>query len=287
MKPIEQETPIQAEQFDSQQLKSVVEASWSKISFVNSELIVRPDVRALFTFCPLYAPGSLSESELLTNPTSIEESRVGVKWYALQRILKEINNYLKSAGGGLELVAIFANRGVLLSHESTAQDAKALEAHDSLYQNAVAEFCQTNGINSDYHNYDDLNVDFPRFVDPQAEIPIETPKEILERIKSETAPGDMIDAWVIWQLNQYLQEQGVPTQVENTPENFKVIRKLLGMGLHSSFWLVAGYLAFDYRIPELVGENGVYLVTERLKPLFGIASLTKGLENIPRADIST
>ena len=57
------------------------------------------------------------------------------------------------------------------------------------------------------------------------------------------------------------------------------------MSSEGVFWLTTGYLAFDYRIPEIVGENGVYLATERFEPLFGISTFTSGLKEMPRVSL--
>ena len=54
------------------------------------------------------------------------------------------------------------------------------------------------------------------------------------------------------------------------------------MTANNVFWLIAGYLAFDNKIAEIVGDNGIYITSERLEPLFGIAKFTESLSNLTR-----
>ena len=86
-------------------------------------------------------------------------------------------------------------------------------------------------------------------------------------------------------LNSYLK---LPHTIVDNKKNRKIIERILnmeGLGFNGAFWLIAGYLAFDYKISPLVGENGILLAAERFEPLFGIAKMTPSLSELTRINI--
>ena len=44
-------------------------------------------------------------------------------------------------------------------------------------------------------------------------------------------------------------------------------------------------MSFDHKIADIVGHNGIYVVAERLEPLFGIARFTESLRQMTRIQI--
>lgn len=226
------------------------------------------DIKALFTLCPLYEIGQLQDAGLVKFPGAIESSRVAGKWKGIQNVLERLSQYAITKGGSLDLSVVFANKGVLLNVQPRAEDEETLKYHELLYKNEVAIFCQKCGIDFTFLNYDDCNIVFPRFVDPNSPIP--------------ATGNSMIDS-----LNQYMESLGLPNAI--TSKNKKTRRLLKDIsesfGEKAAFWLVAGYLAFDHKIPEMIGENGIYISTERFDPLFRIAGLTKALEVLTRIEV--
>ncbi len=224
-------------------------------------------------YCPLYAPGSLSESRLIKQPLGITDSRVANKVSTYLTTIKSLNESLKLEDKNLYLKAILSNKGVLFAHDDTSEVAHDLEYHKQILQETTQLFCLQEGIEYDFSDYQSLEVNFPVFVDPSASLPVETP----DRANPKSA---MIDC-----LNSYLD---LPVPIENTKRNRNVIRGILGMdgiSFESAFWLIAGYLAFDYKLADLLGENGVYLVAERFDPLFAISKLTQALDKKTRIQI--
>lgn len=57
------------------------------------------------------------------------------------------------------------------------------------------------------------------------------------------------------------------------------------VGVETTFWMVAGYLAFDYQIPEILGQGGLYISAERFGPIFKIARLTPALNEMARIEV--
>ena len=210
---------------------------------------------------------------------TIEQSRVANKWNALLKVTNMMQDFL-APFGGIELTAVFANKGVLSGREVTGRDEKALLRHRELYKQTVQRFMVEKGIEGQFFSYDELGVSFPTFVNPLDDMPI--PKEPLEIRKGDQAKR------MIWCLNEYLIQNGVSTQIVGNRSNRKVIEKLLemkGMRFNGVFWLVAGYLVFDHMIPKLIGDDGIYLSTERFEPLFCIARFTPSLKELTIVEI--
>lgn len=255
------------------------------ISIANKENLQGNNIQVLFTFCPLYQQGALQNSELLASPSGITESRVAGKWDALQKVVSTMQTAIGNTGV-LEVTVVFANRGVLLNHMPTEADEEALTYHEELYRQAVTQFFSGKGVAAKFLTYNstETRVHFPKFVNPNDDIPN------LSRFE-DTARRNILDAddpnTMIELLNHYMKgfglESAIPVVNKKVRQTLKDLIKAFGS--KTAFWLVAGYLAFDGKISELVGENGVYMATERFAPLFKIARLTPSLYNMTRVEI--
>lgn len=260
-----------SEQFSPTGLERAIKNVWQESTMVNFSKLQNSTLKVLLTFCPLYQQGSLEQSRIMLPPASISQSRVGRKWDALQVVIGAMHSYLSSVGGKMEVSAVFANKGVLLGHAPTKKDEEALIHHSVLYKEAVDSYFNQKGIDYSYLTYEDLDANFPTFVNPSAAIPSSGPN-------------------LIAQINEYLQDQGISTtQVTSNKSGRRLIEKLHNLGGRMSaeavFWLIMGYLAFDHMIPQIVGKNGLYLATERFEPLFGISNFTPALKEMPRINI--
>jgi|SRR3989344_157620 len=267
------------EDFDSKSLGLVIQKSWPESIMVNSHALEGPNVKALLTFCPLYKPGALKDSTLMTPPTLIEGSRVANKWLALQAVLTTMQGYLKSVGGGLDVQAVFADKAVLLAHDPTDLDHLALRHHSNIYREVMNQYCNEQDIHYTYATYTDLHVPGPVFVNPKAPI---------HRLASDEDTMSL-ESRLIADLNTFLRKEEIPSQVIDNRKIRKLMQKLhsLGGGTSSEevYWLVTGYLAFDHIISNLVSPNGLYIATERFEPLFGISNMTPSLHAMPRIHI--
>ncbi len=262
---------------DSEKIWSGVEKSWPETVVVNKkEILPGSVIDACFVLCPLYAPGSLEESKLISPPAKIDDSRVSNKIKAYLDVSTALNRLVKGSLSSLSLNVVFANKGVLFGGEPTKNDHDLLFYHENLYKDLFIMFGSEKGIAVSFSNYDDWNVNFPRFVNPKSDI-----------LELGLVPDDLKkeESKMIWQLNKYLN---LPEPVEDSKKNRHVIERVLGMqglGHRGALWLIAGYLAFDPNISKITKENGIYLVSERLEPLFGIAKLTKSLKDLTRIQI--
>jgi hypothetical protein len=256
---------------------------WAKIRSISPEALIphekelaSPKINVCMVFCPLYAHGELSDSKIIFPPDEILDSRVAGKFEAYMPVINSMQKYLKDFGGGIDLTAVFANKGVILSDEPQDKHKEALDYHAELYKNAMNELSKTLEIPVNFYDYESLGVNFPQFYNPQKAV---MPENIY--IEPEMRPeSQMINA-----LNQYF---GDHSPIEDNKTNRKVVKSILqfkGTSFEAAFWLIAGYLAFDPKIPDLIGENGVYLVSERADSLFWISKLTSTLDKLTRVQV--
>ncbi|HET9946455.1 MAG TPA: hypothetical protein VFQ63_00115 [Patescibacteria group bacterium] len=269
------------------------DALWSAIKKVHPQSeVVHPEklgqgpvVNALFTFCPLYAQGSLQESGLIYEPAPIEDSRVAGKWEAVKNVVVALSDELKHQGKSLSLTVVLADKGVLLNHEPTAEDQAALTYHAGLYKEALEEVCEENGIDLQFLRFQDEGVDvhFPSFVNPSAPIPNVARPEGFDR----RGVADVEDpATMLALIKDYMESLGVDSLPVINKKMRATIKDLISaFGPQTTFWMVAGYLAFDYKIPELLGEGGLYISAERFPPIFRIARLTPDLNDMARVEV--
>ncbi len=110
------ETQTQFEQFSSHPFWNSVEKTWPDIKVINKTPSIGDNLNTLVTFCPLYQPVAVNESALLSNPTTIVQSRVAGKWNGLKAVLSSMQTSLTALGKNLNLTAVLANKGVLLEH---------------------------------------------------------------------------------------------------------------------------------------------------------------------------
>lgn len=249
----------------------------SGLNVINEPQIFNPNMKALVVFCPLYAHGSLETSELLGEGASIESSRVGGKWQVIKHLLNTMASGLHDLGGNMELIAILANKGVLLKHQPTQKDEKALDYHNLAYQKAVEDLTKQIGITCQYTNYDELGVNYPRFINPQASIP---------GIADDILDTDIIDVHQLVQALNIILFNSIKQPIADNKDTRRALSYLVNsFGLKSAFWLASSYPPFDQMIPQIIGQNGVYLSAERFGGLFKITNLTPGVKKMTRLEL--
>lgn len=266
---------------------TTVDPLWAKLQLavpgttIQNQRSIEDPVKVLFTLCPLYAQGSLEQSALLTNPTSIAGSRVAGKWDALKLITYAIKDELEVRGQELDVTIVFANRGVLLGHDPKPADSESLLLQEEIYRIEMGRFFDKFGIPHVYETYDTLEVSLPTFVNTQTPIP---PLSYEGPIPTQIAGS--IEGMLIATINDRNEQNEIPTHLVNNKRNRHKITSLMSaFGPPTSYQLVSGYLAFDYMIPRLIGPDGIYLSTERFAPLFRIASLTPDVKEMTRVEI--
>ncbi|OGM14789.1 hypothetical protein A3A76_04660 [Candidatus Woesebacteria bacterium RIFCSPLOWO2_01_FULL_39_23] len=261
--------------FDSEKLWSTVRSSWPETIVVNQKNISGKNVNICIVLCPLYTPGSLDAAGLIKPPLKIENSRVANKFQAYIRTLDAFSGYINQYGGQSNIFTIFANKGVLFPGVPTEEESKALDYHSGLYHEALNKFTKERHVNLHWSTYSDYNIDFPEFLNLKKSLP--------DSLLKVTGIFPNHGTQMISNLNDYLGKN-----IEITKKNKHVIERVLsmnGMSYNSAFWLIAGYLAFDSNIVNIIGNNGVYVVAERFESLFGIARLTESLKNLTRIQI--
>lgn len=267
------------EGFDKEVFLETVGSAWPESVVVDRGHELLPDkLNVCVIFCPLYSPGPLSESKLIRPPMKIIDSRVSQKAEAYASVLKVASDYLGPFGGSLSVKAVFANRGVLFGGEPTGEEKQYLNYHGELYKSMMQEFSQMTGSELEFYDYDDLGVKFERLIDPNKPIPEDAKNGVKEEIREESK--------VIVYLNNYLGPN-LPFEIIDNKKTRKVIKSIMSIGIDidQAFWLIAGYMAFDHKIPQLVGKNGIYLVSERFGPLFRISKFTPELDNVTRIQL--
>jgi hypothetical protein len=279
------ETQVTQQNFEPSGLITTISSSCSGLQIINKEQIYGLDVyssgrlKLIIPLCPLYQQGTLSQSQLIPNPSCIEESRVGNKWTVITGFLTSLQQYLTATlnGPDLEVVFILANKGVLLGNSPSPDDSIALIQHRELYQKVALQLASELDFHFLFFSYDDYPIRIPRFVIPESEIPVD-----ITDLRKETSEYKIIES-----LNRYFVSLGLDVKTINNNDHRRVIHNLLqSIEFNSTFWVIAGYLAFDWMLPEIMSTNGIYISIERLHSLFKISKLTEVLKGLPRVQIS-
>lgn len=254
---------------------SQVEKAWPDTYVANKrEIPFGEKIEACVVLCPLYSPGKLEESTLMLPPANIENSRVANKVNAYMTAIHAMNGYLAGLGGQMHLNVVFANKGVLSAGEYNSSQEKVLSHHKNVYIEAWSMFGRSNKISIEFSDYDDWGVKFPTFVDPKAQIPTDL-QDVLGLTNSS-------ESKMIAQLNKYFGKN-----ITDNKKNRHTVERILTIGVdyNVAFWLIAGYLAFDDNITNIIGPRGIYIAAERFEPLFGIAKFTETLKELTRVQL--
>jgi len=262
--------------------KLVLANSWEDgITIKNSLMIdLNQPVDILFTLCPLYSKGDLQSSTIMTQDISIETSRVSGKWLGLQKVIATLKKFLMENGSGIgNIKVVLANKGVLLNAIPSNEHLEVLKLHADIYYQALSNYFAEQDLTFEFLGFDssEINVTFPYFINPNSRLP-----EVSATIdESKTSQFNIIEI-----MNAYFLLLDKNVIVINNNDNRIIIKDLVKVfGINTTFWLVAGYLAFDYKIKALIGNNGIYLSTERFDGIFKIAKLTTSLARLPRIEI--
>lgn len=240
-------------------------------------------VNLIFTFCPLYNPGTLNESKLQTEDISIFTSRVANKWAGLCSVITQLQESLKQSGSGLGTIQIyFADKGILqgFSSEQDEIQVRNLDQHIAAYNIAVKQLQQKLGVTINLSSFSALGIKFPQFVNPTAPLP----EELQAVITEDSAPQNcLVDALV-----EYFKvhPENHTIDIVNNKKSRIVAKDLIAsFGFNSAFWITAGYLAFDGLIPSLAGNNCAYIITERFEALMRVVKFTESVHKMPRIEI--
>lgn len=236
--------------FSPRKFWRVVESSWPGTKVINQTDKFASEVRPVLTLCPLYTSKGqdLGDSALLPNPTDITESRVGGKWRASLGVLKRMRDYLVSVGGNLEVVLVFADKGVIVRNP-TPEDEEALRQHEELYQERAKNDLGGLGIVYIFQSYSRLEIPYPTFIPFEEGGPTEL--GVLER-----------EERVVEMVKRQLGRRNLSYSHQSRRVIHELVKRygeILAVGL------IASYLAFDQFIPML---GNMLISTERLDILF-------------------
>lgn len=240
--------------------------AWPKSVVVAGEVAPEVNPKVCVVLCPLYTPGPLEESNLLASPFGISDSRVVNKIHAYSNVLEALQSSIGEWGGKLDLKIAFANKGVLGNHNES--EVEQLVYHEEVYRKWFANLNQKLNIDINFFNYNDLGINFPTFIDMD---------RLPENLSIPTKDGEK---YMLESFNQLLVLASV---VPTNKDARKVVKNIVGgegFNFVSAFWVIAGYLAFDWKIHQLIGDGGIYIMAERFDPLFWIYKLTPSLKRV-------
>ncbi|HSX05937.1 MAG TPA: hypothetical protein VLF69_05685 [Candidatus Saccharimonadales bacterium] len=266
----------------------VVGAAYPGATVENSEKVGFDPLHLLVTFGPVYQKATWEDpglSKLVTVESAADlDAALGNKWGALQQVLGATVLHAADQAAPVQVTAVFADKGVLLSgynggNAGHDKHATQLAQHEDAYRQVFADFCASHGVASQFVTYGDLAVPLPSFVNPDIAIP---GKYIDEDHSLGCQTADVIEA-----LNTACQGLGIATELnESNKPTKKIIRQLVSaFGHEKAYWLALSYLAFDCKIPELVGEHGLPVYTERFAALRAIGKLTPSVAAMGRVGI--
>jgi hypothetical protein len=250
------------ERFKPQKLWRTVKKAWPGARIVNQKDNISSAVKLVEVLCPLYGPSnSLSESVLIEEPKSLNDSRVGIKWTSGMYVKKGIKEYLQRVeNSSFEELVIFADKGVISSDPSIFEEEK-IRLHEEFYRKQVEVDMTELGISYSFETYSSLGVVMPTFIAVEEDCPfdlVQLPWEhqIIERVKRKLLAWDPQDlrGWNLSYSNK--MKRIMPDLIgewgEKDPDTLTV-------------GLIASYLAFDPLLPSL---GNVYMVAERAEGLF-------------------
>lgn len=222
--------------------------------------------------CPLFKPGLLSESELIENAKSLEESRIFSKFKELKKTLKILQNECKKRDIELILNIVFADKAVPLEKDSDIRNSlnRNLEIWSFEAQNLSEEIgCKCNTIIS----ASDIISCVPDIINIKSFSGIDNDKDIV--IKIEKILEEWFTLKVIDSSETFLNR-----------EKMKVIKRMrLFFGLELTTVLLLNYISLDWKIPKLFNIDMIISI-ERFGLLHTISKLTDAMRDIPKLEIT-
>ncbi|MFH1792575.1 MAG: hypothetical protein ABH819_02910 [Patescibacteria group bacterium] len=254
----------------TQKIWDAVNLVWPNSLIKNPRDKIIKNPKVCIVYCPLYAKSELDNSKLIEPFQPLEESRVYNKLLVYKSVIEAVESSIKKEGGSMNLLAIFANKGVLLGENQNVKKAdNILLAHGEL----LKRYTKIINVNSVFIDYEQLQVKFPKFVNFKDSLPVTIKSEEDVKLTSKL-------------IQMFNSEICINEKIIDNKKNRKLLNNFIKMyGLEGTYWLIGGYLAFDYMIHDLVGDDGIYIAAERMGILFGISRLTPSLEKVTRIQL--
>lgn len=133
------------------------------------------------TVCPLYAPGKLSESQLIEPPLQISDSRVHTKWETAQKAAEVMQRIGQIYGFTPSFEFSFADKGVITG-ETKQPVETLLDYHYSLYQAALSGVME--GYDFRLQRYSQLDISLNQTIQTNTGQDQLTSVELTEELKS-------------------------------------------------------------------------------------------------------
>ena len=241
-------------------------------------------LKMLIILCPLYSQGSLQDSTLLPDPKDLAESRVGPKFNVYTEAAKATKEHLNAIGRTMELEILFADRGVLISHDPTTQDLEALESHRALYVGELLKGLGGTNMTFRMRSFSELGghaiTKIPQFINTHG-----TPGYIPDDLKLPEKMKKKVQF-----IKQHLEAQGISVQLAGTSTFNNILNPIMA-GKESSpatlIGLVEQYIASEMSFldPDILGMDGMFVNAERFSPLLDMPELLPQLMGLRRVDV--
>lgn len=245
-----------------------VKKAWPDSVVVEGQRGVSLSPKICVVLCPLYAKGSKWEnSRLIGLSESIDDSRVARKLEPYIATVQALHEAAQFYGEWIEPTFVFTNKGVHVDPET--QDVELLLSHhQQLYEKKLRERFSPLGLDFQLLNYDDIGVNFPMCVD------------------LDSWPVGLVNPQTSMETAMLNSFQSILNLVHTIPINKdarKVVKNIMegdNISFISAFWIIASYLVFDEKIYDIVGAGGIYVMVEKMNPLFWIYKLTPSLKEV-------
>lgn len=233
------------------------------------------ELELLAVLCPLYAPGTLEESELLKPPLSLGDSRVGSKFKIYVETAKIIKDFTITAGMNLSFKFLFANTGVLLSRKPTEEDDARLDAHMEFYKSEAERNLADAGIKFTMDSFSDLRG-----------LPIaKIPKYIITSRSKNEMPRPK---HLIKEISREMESLGINPSFASKASTNSIVGEMLSMkgaSVETVKGLVETYIASELSFIPILNGNGIFINAERFQPLLRMPDMLSELKQLKRVDV--
>jgi len=222
--------------------------------------------------CPLFKQGLLSESELIKEPNSLEESRIFNKWVELKATIKILHEECKKRGIELIVNIIFADKAIPL--EKSRDVTESLDRNRKIWEIELKKLekeigCRCNEIIL----ASDILPTVPDSVEINSIPELSSDREIVENV------SNVLEEWSSCQVI----DSSKMIMDKKKMEIVKKMRKFFGFKVTVA--LLLNYIVLDWKIVNLFDMDMIISI-ERFGLLLSLSKLTDRLGDIPQLEIT-
>ena len=250
-------------------------------------------LQVTMTLCPLYAPASLKESKLISEPATIEQSRVAEKWKVGIQIFEAIKEAGLKNGRNVVALLTLADLGVITGN-ALEEDSSILTYHETLYRVAAGRDLEERlGIPYCLERYSRIVSGFPRFISATGGQVVFNQKDrgISSRVLLRENPSFQSEIVAI--IDRLIQERvifdqsiynpGTETVSAKTQEFIVSLMRQVGSSFNLIEGLMRQYGTFDARTTRRNALN-IFIERQAAALLLQLTDLFPH-RNSPRVDI--